>query len=162
MKIFRTALLVAFSAVALAGCGADEAPSEAPSEADSVTISDGWIKSVDTGMTAGFAEIRNDGAEQVRVVSASTPVAPMMELHEVVPSADGSMKMQPKEGGFTVAAYDTTVLAPGGDHLMLMNVTDPLTPGTDTEITLTFEDGSSTTFTAQVRDFAGAQENYSG
>ena len=51
MKIFRTALLVAISAAALAGCGADEAPSEA----DSVTISDGWIKSVDTGMTAGFA-----------------------------------------------------------------------------------------------------------
>ena len=158
MKIFRTALLVAISAAALAGCGADEAPSEA----DSVTISDGWIKQVDTGMTAGVAEILNDGAEQVRVVSGLKPVAPMMELHEVVTSADGSMKMQPKEGGFTVAADDTTVLAPGGDHLMLMNVTDPLTPGTDTDITLTFEDGSSTTFTAQARDFAGAQENYSG
>lgn len=54
------------------------------------------------------------------------------------------------------------MLQAGGDHIMLMDVTSPLTPGADTDITLTFEDGSSSTFTAQVREFAGAQENYGG
>lgn len=152
-------LLVALASFALlAGCS-----SETPAtEADSVTIREGWIKAVDSGMTSAFAEIQNTGTDQVRVVSATTAASPQMELHEIVASADGSMVMKPKEGGFAVAAEDTKILQAGGDHIMLMNVVSPMTPGSDADITLTFEDGSQSTFTAQVREFAGAQENYGG
>ncbi|WP_037164195.1 copper chaperone PCu(A)C [Rhodococcoides fascians] len=152
-------LLVALASFTLlAGCS-----SETPAtESNSVTIREAWIKSVDTGMTSAFAEIQNTGDTQVRVVSAQSPASSMMELHEVVASADGTMVMKPKEGGFAVGAQETKVLQAGGDHIMLMDVTSPLTPGADTDITLTFEDGSSSTFTAQVREFAGAQENYGG
>jgi periplasmic copper chaperone A len=150
--------ILALSVVLLAGCSA-ETPS---TESDSVTVREAWIKSVDAGMTSAFAEIQNTGTEQIRIVSAQTSASPMMELHEIVSSADGSMVMKPKEGGFAVAAEETKVLQAGGDHLMLMDVTSPLTPGSDADIMLTFEDGSTTSFTAQVREFAGAQENYGG
>lgn len=155
MKTFGTAVL---ALALLAGCSAEEPRAEA----DSVTVREAWIKSADSGMTSAFAEIQNTGGDQVRVVAASSPAASMMELHEIVASSDGAMVMKPKEGGFAVGGDETKVLQAGGDHLMLMDVTAPLSPGTDTDITLTFEDGSSSTFTAQVREFAGAQENYGG
>ncbi|SNS72016.1 copper chaperone PCu(A)C [Rhodococcoides kyotonense] len=158
MNLYRTL----FAAVAVALLASGCATEEPGTEADSVTVREAWIKAADSGMTSAFAEIQNTGDDQVRVVAASTDSSSMMELHEVVSSADGSMVMKPKEGGFAVAGSDTKVLQAGGDHLMLMDVTSPLTPGVDTDITLTFEDGSTSTFTAQVRDFAGAQENYGG
>ena len=43
---------------------------------------------------------------------------------------------------------------------MLLGILEPITPGSDVTFTLEFEDGSTKDFTAQVRDFAGAQEEY--
>ncbi|ESV63385.1 hypothetical protein I540_2231 [Mycobacteroides abscessus subsp. bolletii 1513] len=41
-----------------------------------------------------------------------------------------------------------------------MGLTTPLRPGQDVVITLAFQDGSTTPMTAQIRDFAGGNENY--
>ena len=68
--------------------------------------------------------------------------------------------MRPKEGGLAIAAGATHELAPGGAHLMLMDLKAPLQPGADVPVSLVFEDGSSLPVTAQVRDFAGGNENY--
>ena len=70
------------------------------------------------------------------------------------------MKMQPKQGGFALAADSDIELAPGADHLMLMDLTAKLMPGSDVEITVSFDDGSTLPITAQVRDFPGADEHY--
>jgi copper(I)-binding protein len=43
---------------------------------------------------------------------------------------------------------------------MLMDLKAPLTAGADVPVTVTFQDGSTLDVTAQVRDFAGANENY--
>lgn len=163
MRIFsrRAALAVAFSTAALLASGCTRSHSEAPArQADSVVIREQWVKAVDSGMTAAFAELQNSGDTDIRVVGASSPASSRVELHEMATGSGGAMVMRPKESGFAIPAGSTYVLAAGGDHVMLMDVTAPLTPGSDTPITLEFEDGSSTTFTAQVRDFRGAQENY--
>ncbi|WP_459546665.1 copper chaperone PCu(A)C [Nocardia sp. X0981] len=157
----RAALAVAFSTAALLASGCTQAPDETPArQADSVVIREQWVKAVDSGMTAAFAELQNSGDTDIRVVGASSPASNRVELHEIAAGNGGSAIMRPKAGGFAIPAASTYVLAAGGDHMMLMDVTAPLTPGSDTSITLEFEDGSSTTFTAQVRDFRGAQENY--
>lgn len=52
-------------------------------------------------------------------------------------------------------------MRPGGDLLMLMDLKNPLEPGADVDATVTFEDGSTLPCTAQVRDFAGGNEEYS-
>lgn len=141
----------------LAGCAADPAP---PSpEADGVTVADTWVKAAQDGMTAAFGTVTNTSDKEVRLVSATTPAAGRVELHEVV-SAGGAMTMRPKEGGFVIPAGAETQLQPGGDHIMLMDLTAPLVPGSDVQITATFEDGSTLPITAQVRDFPGADENY--
>ena len=145
----------------LAGCSkAQTAGTEKTDEnAVGVVISDQWAKAADTGMTGVFGTLKNAGATEATVVSAASPSAGRVELHEVV-GQPGSTVMQPKKDGFAIPAGGTHILAPGGDHLMLMDLKAPLKPGSEIEVTLTFADGATLPFTAQVRDFAGAGENY--
>lgn len=156
------ALLSAVSLLALmSACSkTDTAATEARDQgAGVVTVSDQWVKAAPSGMTAVFGTLKNSGTKEVTVVSASSPAAGQVELHEVV-GAPGSATMRPKEGGIAIPAGGSHILAPGGDHLMLMDLTGPLQPGAQVEVTLTFKDGSSLPFSAQVRDFEGANENY--
>lgn len=147
---------IAAAALAAAGCGSED-PATA---ADSIVVSSAWTKAAESGMTGAFAELENTGDHAVQIVSVSSQVSSRTELHEMAPAADGAMAMREMDGGLTVAAGSRHSLAPGGDHLMLMDLIEPVTPGTDIEFTLTFSDGSSIDFTSQVRDFAGARENY--
>lgn len=143
----------------LTGCASGAGES---AEAQSVGVRDAWVKAAGEGMTAAFARLTNDSADDVRITSASTSAAERVELHEVVPGDDGTMQMQQKQGGFVIPAHADIELAPGADHLMLMELTAPLQPGADVRIVATFEDGSTLPITAQVRDFPGADEHYGG
>lgn len=170
-----TALLsTAVLAVGLSACGADETTdsagdpsasaspttSTAADEAASLTVEDPWVKSAAEGMTAAFGTLVNDGDSDITVVSATSDITDMMELHETVENSDGSMAMQPKDGGFTVPAGGEHELAPGGDHLMVMGLTRAIEPGETVTFTLTLDDGSTTEVEATVKDFTGADEEY--
>lgn len=155
--IFRTSLVAAAAAATtlLTACGStDTAP------ADALVVSSAWAKAADDGMTAAFADLQNTGDTDLHIVSVESPVARSTELHEMVDSGDGGMVMQETEDGFVVPAGGSHRLAPGGDHIMFIDLLEPVTPGTDVPITVTFGDGSTAEFSAQVRDYAGAQEEY--
>jgi copper(I)-binding protein len=92
------------------------------------------------------------------VVSVASPASPT-ELHEMA-MEDGKMVMRPKDGGFVIKAGTTHELAPGGDHLMMMNPSAPIKPGDEVSFTLTLSDGSTVPFTAIAKPFAGAGESY--
>lgn len=128
-----------------------------------LTITDPWVKAAgaDDGMTAAFGVLINEGEAQADIVAAyAEEISDMVELHEVVSGDDGNMVMQEKEGGFSVAAGGEHELAPGADHIMIMGLSKDLEPGTEVALTLEFEDGSTREFTAPVKDFEGANENY--
>ncbi|WP_227982408.1 copper chaperone PCu(A)C [Nocardia spumae] len=144
-------------ALALAGCSSDSGTTGAA--ADSVTVSNQWIKAAEAGMSAAFADFTNNGDHEIRIVDATSPASARMEIHEVVPAA-GGMTMRPKAGGLVIPAHGRATLTPGGDHLMFIDLKAPLRTGAQTPVTVKFADGTSTTFAAQVRDFAGNQENY--
>ena len=150
---------VTAGALAAAGCTTPE-HGHGGSMASTVTISDQWASSAESGMAAVFGTFTNTGHHDAVVVSGSSPAAGRVEVHEVVPDASGSSVMRPKEGGLAIRADASHDLVPGGDHLMLMDLKRPLRPGSDIALTVTFEDGSTLPVTAQVRDFAGADEKY--
>lgn len=158
-------LAVAFT---LTACTGDTSPSAstpaatAGQQAAALTITDPWVKAADSGMTAAFGTLMNDGDTDVRIVSASTPVSSSTELHEMATNEAGEMVMRPKDGGFVIPAGGTHELAPGGDHLMIMDVTTAVKPGDDVIVTLTAEDGSTLDFTAPARSFSGGNETYEG
>ncbi|MEU4281403.1 copper chaperone PCu(A)C [Nocardiopsis dassonvillei] len=140
---------------------AEEAADSAATAADAFSVTDPWIKAVtaEEGMTGVFGVLANGSDEEITVVSADYDAAGMVELHEVV-SEGTDATMREKEGGFPIPAGGSTTLEPGGDHIMLMELTEDLQPGAEATVTVEFSDGSTTEFTAAVKDYAGANEEY--
>lgn len=151
--------------LALTGCAgtatAEPSATTAP-EADSITVEDAWVKTAEDGMSAAFGTIENTGDEDVVIVGASTAASPMIELHETIENDSGAMVMRQKEGGFVIPAGDHMHLEPGGDHIMLMGLAQPIVAGDEVTFTLEFEDGSTLEFTAPGKDYEGANETYEG
>jgi periplasmic copper chaperone A len=148
----------------LTGCGEDAASGDAAANdtaaESTLEVRDAWVKTAESGMTAIFAVLDNPGDTELTVVSAESEISPM-ELHEMAMS-DGEMVMREKDGGFTVPAGGSHRLEPGGDHLMLMDLAEPILAGDELTVTLTFDTGESVTFTAVAKDFAGGDEEYEG
>ncbi|PPI00424.1 hypothetical protein C5C95_04945 [Rathayibacter sp. AY1B7] len=157
--------LSAAALLALTGCSAGASGStsaEVAPAATEVSITDGWVKAADSGMSAAFGELENSGTEDVTVVSATSAASSELELHETVANESGEMVMRAKESGFTIPAGGSLELAPGGNHIMLMDLAAPIVAGDEVTVTLTFSDDSTTEFTVPARDYAGANEDYEG
>src|SRR5690606_33096393 len=80
-----------------------------------------------------------------RLVSAASPVAGVVEIHEMVMDKD-VMKMSPVSG-LDLPAGQAVELKPGGYHVMLMDLRQQVKVGDEVPLTLTIEnkDGSRTT-----------------
>lgn len=159
----RLGVLLAVAAFALTGCATSPAATaEDVTAGESVSISDGWVKSADEGMSAAFGELTNDSDRDITVVSATTEASSMLELHETVENDSGEMVMRQIDGGFVIPAGGSLALEPGGNHIMLMDLTAPLKAGEEVTFVLTFSDESTYEFTAPVKDYSGANETYEG
>lgn len=167
-NVYSALSVFAVAALLLTGCGQDSnttVASEtvaASASTSALTVSDPWVKAADDGMSAAFGTISNNSDQDITIVSASTPASPMVELHETVMGSNGTMQMQEMQGGFVIRAKSKLVLEPGANHIMLMGLTKPVEAGDDIAFDLKLKDGSTVTFTAQGKDFVGANENYSG
>jgi copper(I)-binding protein len=148
---------------ALSACSSDETASDTASPTESaacaLTVMDPWVKATDMEMTGAFGMVENPTDADITVVSASSPSAGMMEIHEVV-DQDGSMVMQQKEGGLVVPANGSATLQPGSDHLMLMQLPAPIEAGDEVEITAVCDTGSTVTWTSVAKPFEGGAEPY--
>jgi copper(I)-binding protein len=152
-KTTTRAALVAVIALTLAACSSGGTTDNA----NSLKITDAWVKSADSGMTAAFGEIKNTTNHQITVVSGTSPATSQIQLHEVVGDV-----MRPVAGGFVIPAGGTFTLQPGGYHIMFMDVPKPIVAGDSVSITLKLDDGSEFTFSAVAKDFSGANEKYNG
>lgn len=165
--IYPAFSVLAAASLALTGCSspvATPAPSSpvsaTPFSAAGLTVSQPWVKAAASGMTGGFGVIKNTTDADVTITGASTPAARKVELHETVAGTTGGMQMRAKDGGFVVPAGGELKLEPGANHLMLMGLAAPVTAGTEVTFTLALAGGETFTFTALVKDFSGANENY--
>ncbi len=52
------------------------------------------------------------------------------------------------------------LLAPGGDHIMILDLASPIRAGDQVEVTLSLSDGSTTSFMALAKATTGGEENY--
>jgi copper(I)-binding protein len=102
------------------------------------------------GSGAVFLMIHNNTATDDRLIAVSAPVAQKVELHTHKESADGVMQMMEIEGGIALPAGEMHELARGGDHVMLMGLTQALADGDTFPLTLTFEQAGDVTVEAVV------------
>ncbi len=90
---------------------------------------------------AAYMTIMNKGSAPDRLVSVSTPAARKAELHNHIMEG-GLMKMRPV-GVLKITPGDPSVLQPGGLHIMLMGLSQPLVEGNSFPLTLNFERAGS-------------------
>ncbi|MFK5646265.1 copper chaperone PCu(A)C [Ornithinimicrobium sp. LYQ121] len=158
--------------LALVGCGADATPTSvdgtsasspsaaATTAATALTLEDGWAKATDAPMTGVFGTLTNSGGTEIHLVSVRSELAGMAELHVTVDDGAGGRVMREAEDGFTIPAGGEHDLVPGGDHLMLMQLTGPVETGQEVALTLLDEDGREYAVTVTARAFSGAEEDY--
>lgn len=152
MKKIIAALLVLFGSFALSGCSATN---------NDIVITDAWVRSSEYsdhvgGMTGIFAKLTNNTDHDITLVGGSTDIAPMVQTHEVV---DGMM--QEREGGIVVPAGETVTLEPGGLHVMLMNLKEPILSGDTVKFTFKTDHGEQS-FDLTAKPAEGGDENYNG
>lgn len=144
----KLTLLALASAAALTAA----APSfAAGTAADNVTASDPYVRLAPPGqmVTGAFVVLKNNDDKDHKVVKADNPASKVTELHTHTMEG-GMMKMRPVKD-IEIKAKGEAVLKPGSLHIMLIDLKQPLKEGENVAITVTFEDGSSKKFDAQVR-----------
>ena len=102
-----------------------------------------------------FVTIENTGRRIDRLISASTPVAGVAELHEM--SVDAGMMRMRGVAAMDVKPGETLQLKPGGYHVMLGDLKQPLKAGEKFPMTLTFQNAGAVEVSVRVEEMgAGA------
>lgn len=120
-------------------------------DADQVTVVNPYVRLVPPSAptTAAFFVLKNAGDKDVKLVKAENGASKVTELHTHV-NDNGVMKMR-QVPAVEVKAKGETALQPGGLHVMLIDLKQPLKDGDNVPLTLTFGDGSSKKIDAPVR-----------
>ena len=135
----HTLILSALGALALSACGqpADK-PAETAAAPGTVTVSDAWCRPTPNGAKVGACYVTLTAGSDDRLVSVSTALAESAQVHEMK-TENGVMSMGELPNGLPLPAGQTVELKPGGTHVMLMGLRDPLVDGGVASFTLTFE-----------------------
>lgn len=88
-----------------------------------------------------FVTVENTGSQSDRLISVSSPVAGVADLHEMKVDA-GVMRMR-GVAALEVKAGETLELKPGGYHVMLSELRQPLKVGDKFPLTLKFENSGT-------------------
>ncbi|MGY3452246.1 copper chaperone PCu(A)C [Bradyrhizobium sp. USDA 4353] len=121
-------------------------------KAGDLVIAQPWSRATPGGAKtgAGYLTIENKGAAPDRLVAASADVAGKVEVHEMAVT-NGVMTMRPLDKGLVIEPGKTVALAPGGYHLMMMDLKSPLKQGDKLPLTLEFEKAGKVAVTLDVQ-----------
>jgi len=114
-----------------------------------IAVSNAWARATAGEGTTGAAYLTlTDSGAADQLTGASTPVAGMAHLHETL-NANGVMEMR-DVGSIALPTGKAVTLAPGGYHLMLMDLRHALKAGDSFPLTLTFAHAAPVTVQVKV------------
>jgi periplasmic copper chaperone A len=134
-------LLLMSIAIACLLCSVAAAPARAEEvKAGDLVITQAWSRATPGGakVGGGYLTIENKGSAPDRLIGGSADVAGTVQIHEMAVN-NGVMTMRPLDNGLTIEPGKTVKLAPGGFHLMLLDLKNPLKQGDKLPLTLEFE-----------------------
>ena len=119
-----------------------------------------WSRATPPGakVGVGYMEIRNRGAQADRLVSASTPAAKHVEMH--VTEHEGNVAKMRQVKSFEIPARERYVLRPGGAHLMLVDLAQPLRKGERVKMNLRFERAGELEVEMEVQEMGSRQHRH--
>ena len=141
--ILRCVLLAALLSLAPPGAHAQEMK-------NGIMVMEPWAPPSLAGAhnAAAYFMLMNHGETADRLISLSTPVAGKAEIHREEVT-NGIMRMRPT-GPLTLEPGEMITLKPGGSHVMLLDLKEPLKTGGHFPLTLTFEKAGEMTLEATV------------
>ena len=120
------------------------------SEPPQISISGAWSRATVAGQSsaAAYLTVTNTGDGDERLLQVSTPIG-RPSLHSTTMD-NGVMRMRPL-ASLDIPAHSTVDLKPGGAHIMIMGVKQPLAAGSSFPLTLKFDRSGERTVTVAVR-----------
>jgi copper(I)-binding protein len=127
------AILLAWQAVSSVATSAQDV------RAGTLVINGAWARAVpaDAQATDGFVVVRNTGPLPDRLIGAWSRQAETVRLREREPSSATAFRTS--EDGLPIPPGAVLTMEPGGPHLALMGLREPLGPGAAIGVTLRFE-----------------------
>jgi copper transport protein len=119
----------------------------------SLSVRDAWMLDVPMGSTGGvYLTLVNDSSNDAQLMSASVApnVAEAVELHQT--QQDGTIARMREVETLAVAARTSLTIAPGGYHIMLVNLMQEFDVGDVFPLKLTFASGETQIIDVTVRD----------
>ena len=110
------------------------------------------------GNGAVYLTLVNGTGVPDRLVSAASPLAATVEFHETV-NDNGILRMQPQPDGFEIPAAGSLVFQPGGKHIMLVQLTQPLAVGDTVELTLNFTQAEAMVISVPVVEIGATEQD---
>jgi periplasmic copper chaperone A len=138
-------------------------PFAAPPATPALTIETPWARATppQAPVAGGFLTLRNTGRSGDRLLSATSPDAERVEIHEMRMDGD-IMRMRRIDDGLAIAPNATLELKPGGYHLMFIKPRHPFVVGDTVTATLRFEHGGTREVRFEIRALgSGAHGNTS-
>lgn len=141
-RSFVALILVVIAGTALIACSGG-----------GMQVTDAWARP-SMGMDragAAYLVVSNESGKDDALIGVASPAAATAELHETTTTSDGTTAMSPV-AEIPVPAGGSVTLAPGGYHIMLISLVEPLVAGQKIDITLTFRQAGEVKVTAEVRE----------
>ncbi|MEO1689628.1 MAG: copper chaperone PCu(A)C, partial [Pseudomonadota bacterium] len=117
-----------------------------PAVATGLKVMDAYARSSNPKVGAVFMRIMNPSGDADRLVEVRSSAARRVELH-THEFEDGIARMREVDA-IEVPADGMAALVRGGDHVMLLGLTEPLEQGGTVPLTLVFESGAEITLDA--------------
>jgi periplasmic copper chaperone A len=114
-----------------------------------IDVKEPWVRGTVTGQpaTGAFMEVTSNGG--AAIIGASSPVAGITEIHEM--KMDGGVMKMRAISRLDLPAGKPVKLAPGGYHVMLMDLKQPLKKGDLVPLTLKFEGKDKAVETVEIK-----------
>ena len=114
-----------------------------------VAVTDAWVRGTVAGQKVTGAFMHLKSSSDAALVAAASPVAKVVEIHEM--KQEGNMMKMNAVDRVALPAGKTVELKPGGYHVMLMDLAQPLKEGDTVPLTLTVEDTAGKKQTIEVK-----------
>ena len=146
MKLSFAAVLIACAAM--------------PAWAANISVSDAWARATMPGQKVSGAYMQIQSDTDARLVGVTSTAVPRVEVNEM--KMDGGIMRMRELEAIELPKGKTVSLAPGGLHIMLMNLTQPIAAGDVIPLTLTVESGGkqqTVEVNAEARAIGGAMRH---
>ncbi|MBL8517098.1 MAG: copper chaperone PCu(A)C [Betaproteobacteria bacterium] len=148
----RTIALTLFASAALTAHAQPAGKTE-------LKVFDVWARTTVPGASVSAAYMHIKSAKPMKLVKAESPVAGMTEIHQMS-MKDGVMSMSAVDA-VDIPAGKLVDLKPGGLHVMLMQLKQPIKKGDEVPLKLTFEDAAKKTIVLDVKAKAQEKDTHS-